>query len=157
LYFNLSHSGNWVLLGLSDSTIGVDVEQVRRINFNIARRFFSSRECEDLFSISDINNRTDYFFTLWSLKESYIKAEGMGLSIPLDSFSIIKSTSGRKNTYNVIGEKLGDSYDLKCYPNIDKEYKFSACFTKEEEIENITILKIEQIEKLLRNISPISV
>ena len=88
IYFNISHSGNWVVCAIDDSgPVGVDVEVIKPIDFAIAERFFSSDEY-----ISFINQPEElqqkYFFMLWTLKESYIKAEGKGLSIPLNSFSI---------------------------------------------------------------------
>ncbi|MFI2859291.1 4'-phosphopantetheinyl transferase family protein [Paenibacillus sp. JSM ZJ436] len=86
--FNLSHSGDWISLiwNTAGSEIGVDVEKIGTAHMNIAERFFCRDEYMDLLNKDD-NERTEYFFRLWTLKESYIKARGMGLSIPLNSFS----------------------------------------------------------------------
>jgi 4'-phosphopantetheinyl transferase len=86
-HFNLSHSGSWVVCAVAGSPVGIDVEQIKKIDLGIARRFFSPTEHRHLMSLPP-ELRNNYFFTLWSLKESYIKALGKGLSIPLHSFSI---------------------------------------------------------------------
>ncbi|WP_062491249.1 MULTISPECIES: 4'-phosphopantetheinyl transferase family protein [Paenibacillus] len=86
VFFNVSHSGNWVVCALDNSPIGIDIEIVKPIDISIARRFFSTVEYKDIMKRTP-TQREDYFYTLWTLKESYIKAIGKGLSIPLDSFS----------------------------------------------------------------------
>ena len=87
-HFNLSHSGQYVVLAIGHLPLGVDVERMQPMEDtmkSIAARFFTDREYRVLLSKSgDALCRT--FYTLWTLKESYIKAEGRVLSIPLDSF-----------------------------------------------------------------------
>lgn len=85
IHFNLSHSGDWIACVIGDHPIGVDVEGIQPIDLEIANHFFAKSEVADLM-ILPAEKRLPYFFTLWSLKESYIKAEGLGVSIPLDSF-----------------------------------------------------------------------
>ncbi len=88
LAFNLSHTDGMVVLAVAaGGELGIDVEQIdRTVGFDIADRFFSPLEVADLFALPD-SARQQGFFDLWTLKEAYIKACGMGLSIPLDSFS----------------------------------------------------------------------
>lgn len=86
-HFNISHSGEWVVIAIDNVPIGIDIQEVTNIDIKIAKRFFSSEESEYIFSL-DEENRIDAFFKLWSLKEAYVKAEGKGLSIPLNSFTI---------------------------------------------------------------------
>jgi 4'-phosphopantetheinyl transferase len=68
--------------------LGVDVEYLLspEKTVNIAESFFSPIEVQHLFTLP-AKKRTDRFFDLWTLKEAYIKACGMGLSIPLDHVS----------------------------------------------------------------------
>ena len=54
---------------------------------DIARRYFSSREVNDLQTLPP-DARAEGFFRRWTRKEAYLKATGMGLQIPLDSFSV---------------------------------------------------------------------
>lgn len=70
-HFSLSHSGDWAVCALDDSPIGVDIERHRPTNIErLATRCFGTNEpltAED-------------FFSLWTRKESYLKAVGIGLS-----------------------------------------------------------------------------
>jgi 4'-phosphopantetheinyl transferase len=86
--FNISHTRGLILLGItSDAAIGVDVEnsRLREPPLKIANQFFASEEVADLQALPRAQQH-DRFFEIWTLKESYIKARGMGLSISLDWF-----------------------------------------------------------------------
>lgn len=89
LQFNLSHTRDIVACVFAvDRIIGVDVEAIdaKCEIFAIAERFFSEAERSYLrrFNGSDAVER---FFKIWTLKEAYIKARGLGLSLPLQDFS----------------------------------------------------------------------
>jgi 4'-phosphopantetheinyl transferase len=88
-FFNLSNTHGLVACAVSRSQrIGVDVENTTRNTepLAIADRFFSEAEVAALKALPDDQHRTR-FFSLWTLKEAYIKARGMGLAIPLGQFS----------------------------------------------------------------------
>ena len=89
LAFNLSHTRGLVACAVArQAEVGVDVEWTARRGRTvaIADRFFSRREVRELQALPDARRR-DRFFDYWTLKESYIKARGMGLAIPLRAFS----------------------------------------------------------------------
>lgn len=89
LSFNISHTHSLIVLGVTRGrALGVDVENIRarEVSTELADRFFSPVEAAALAKIP-LDLRHDRFFEYWTLKESYIKARGMGLSIPLDKFS----------------------------------------------------------------------
>ena len=89
LRFNISHTEGLIACALVlDREIGVDVENLSRGGdlVDIADRFFSPAEVADLHRVP-AEGQSDRFFDYWTLKESYIKARGMGLSIPLEQFS----------------------------------------------------------------------
>ena len=89
LQFNLSHTDGLIACAVAlDCELGVDVEDSQRDarTVDIAERFFSAQECYDLRAL-DRALQADRFFDYWTLKESYIKARGMGLAIPLGQFS----------------------------------------------------------------------
>ncbi|MFE9275693.1 4'-phosphopantetheinyl transferase family protein [Paenibacillus glucanolyticus] len=71
--FNISHSGKWVVCATSSYPIGVDIEYIKPIDFDIARRFFSYDEYRQL-DMCNREQRLSFFYDLWTLKESYIKA-----------------------------------------------------------------------------------
>lgn len=88
LRFNISHSASLVVAALTvEREVGVDVEHTARTApLEIAERFFSAREARELHELP-AGLQASRFWGLWTLKESYIKARGMGLSLPLDRFS----------------------------------------------------------------------
>ena len=89
LRFNLSHTDGLIICGVVlKQDIGVDVEDTERKGapLEIADRFFSAQEVHDLNQVPDSEKRKR-FFNYWTLKESYIKARGMGLSLPLEQFT----------------------------------------------------------------------
>lgn len=88
--FNLSHSGGYALVAVSrQCRVGVDVERIRpdMETAGLARRFFSPAEVSELMALSP-EQQTTGFFLCWTRKEAYIKAQGLGLSLPLDSFDM---------------------------------------------------------------------
>jgi 4'-phosphopantetheinyl transferase len=90
LQFNISHSGEWLLIALAQGRIlGVDVEHMREdmVTREIAERFFSATECGALASLP-AEEQCDAFFACWTRKEAYLKARGDGLSLPLDQFDV---------------------------------------------------------------------
>lgn len=88
--FNLSHSGTKCLIAVTRKReLGVDVERIRPLDDwrEIAKRFFSKRETDQLLALPEAL-RHDGFFATWSRKEAYIKAIGLGLALELGSFAV---------------------------------------------------------------------
>lgn len=97
LRFNLSHADELIVMAVTlDQEIGVDVEYLPRVGkmLDIANSFFSPAEVEQLQNLPP-EKKMNRFYDLWTLKEAYIKACGMGLSIPLDQFSYSFSPQGK--------------------------------------------------------------
>jgi 4'-phosphopantetheinyl transferase len=89
LRFNLSHSKTLAVLAVTiGGEIGVDVEDIRPIEADVAKRFFSAREVASLGTLSDWEEWLAGFYRCWTRKEAVLKAEGAGLRIPLDSFDV---------------------------------------------------------------------
>lgn len=88
--FNLSHSGVFAVIAVAkNQAVGVDIEQVKtqRDLLNIAKHCFAESE---YLAINRLTStwRIDAFYTCWSRKESFVKATGLGLSMPLDKFAV---------------------------------------------------------------------
>lgn len=114
IYFNLSHSENRVMCAVANTPVGCDVEFMKTERIDIAKRFFTDGEYERIVSCSK-EKQKETFYRFWTLKESYIKAVGEGLRIPLDSFEI------------VLGEHINiDDYHFKEY-DLDDGYRYSIC------------------------------
>ncbi len=97
LQFNLSHThGLLALVVTRDADAGVDVEAVTREVeiLTLAQRFFAPAETA-LIKACSADAQRDLFFRLWTLKEAYVKARGLGLQLGLDSFAFHFDTAGR--------------------------------------------------------------
>jgi 4'-phosphopantetheinyl transferase len=115
LAFNISHTRGLVALAVSrDCELGVDVENVvaRSVSMKVADRFFAPAEVDELYRVPH-DRRQDRFFEYWTLKEAYIKARGMGLSIPLEKFSFYYP---QERTVRIaIQPELGDNEGRWCF------------------------------------------
>jgi 4'-phosphopantetheinyl transferase len=90
LCFNLSHSGERVLIAVARGReVGVDLElfAAARADLSVAEFYFAPGEVARLRALP-VDQRSRGFFNCWTRKEAYIKAIGMGVSLPLDSFEV---------------------------------------------------------------------
>lgn len=88
LEFNLSHTEGMCVVALSGSSrVGCDVESLNQpsLEVDIARNFFTPEESEEILTYPPAQ-QVKRLLTYWTLKEAYIKAEGQGLSMGLDTF-----------------------------------------------------------------------
>lgn len=116
--FNLSHSGGYGVCAVSDAAVGVDVELIRPLKQDIARRFFTSTEQGYLAS-----RPTEEFFHLWTRKESFTKALGKGLTLPLDSFSVLDDILYRDNiAWFFHAYPIDDGYLTVCCQHTEAEF-----------------------------------
>ena len=85
--FNLSHAEGLVVCAVADSVVGVDVEKVdeSRTEPAIWENYFAPPEVAALAALPEAQ-RCERFFRYWTLKEAYIKARGLGLSLPVREF-----------------------------------------------------------------------
>jgi 4'-phosphopantetheinyl transferase len=127
-YFNISHSGNYVLLACSTTQkIGIDIEKHRTIEIPLFRKYFNDFEWQN---ILENNIPIQKFFDYWTIKEAAIKCDGRGVEI-LGKTNIINTSS-----------LICDNINLK-YRNffIDENYSASVCAKNIDE--EIKIKKIE--------------
>ncbi len=79
--FNISHSGKYVMCATNtNGRIGIDIERKKPLSFVEFRNYMTPEEWNTL---QEAPNQLEYFYELWTVKESVIKGEGRGLSIPL--------------------------------------------------------------------------
>lgn len=91
IHFNLSHSGDHLVIGVSDEELGVDVETIRPINLDVAKSFCTENE---LSYIHHAEDRYDRFFRVWTLKEAYVKKIGKGLYFDVKNIDLSIEDSG---------------------------------------------------------------
>jgi 4'-phosphopantetheinyl transferase len=118
LSFNISHTRGLIAMAVtSRRAVGVDVEQIvaRQVSMGVANSNFAPEEIADLACVPT-DQQQDRFFEYWTFKESYAKARGLGMSMPLEKF----------------GFRLGDgrSVRLVADPSLDHDvsrWRFWQC------------------------------
>ena len=88
LKFNVSNSFNYLLVGITQGIeLGVDVEKFRsNVEFEkLVERYFTITE-KDFFTTLPEHKKEVFFFDLWTMKEAVVKATGLGMRLPLNSF-----------------------------------------------------------------------
>ncbi len=89
--FNISHSGSLVMCALTtERKVGIDIEEVKDIDLDDFRSIWRQDEWDQ---INTADGSLIPFFTFWTKKEAIIKADGKGLSIPLQSIFIGPATA----------------------------------------------------------------
>lgn len=99
IYFNISHSHDYVIVATSNKEIGIDIEKIRKVNLNIAKRFCTDNEYA---YILNSNNKYYHFWQIYTLKEAYFKMIGQDLA----------------NIKN-IEFSINDKITIKNHPNIN--------------------------------------
>lgn len=89
LYYNLSHSEERVMCIMSDRPVGCDIQKKGQADRRIAEKCFSEKENLALQACTDDEEQKEMICRLWALKESFVKCIGLGLQMPLRSFSVI--------------------------------------------------------------------
>jgi len=89
VFFNISHSGEYVVLAISSNECGVDIEKIENYNEKVAERYFTADEYQHLKKI----NQNDLFYRMWTAKEAIMKAVGLGISMIPNSFSVLPMNS----------------------------------------------------------------
>ncbi|MDR3172790.1 MAG: 4'-phosphopantetheinyl transferase superfamily protein [Treponema sp.] len=94
IHYNLSHSGTIVVAAFDRKPIGIDVEFIKPINNLVTRRVFGPEEREHYARLPQ-EERLHYFYTIWTMKEAYLKKEGVGLTRPMHLFDVISLPNER--------------------------------------------------------------
>lgn len=122
-FYNLSHSGRYVVLAWGNSEVGVDVQQHGDgVNTQaIARRYFTSEEQRYM------QEDPQRFYEIWSKKESYVKYTGHGLNEGLRSFSVFETEQTVRYKYRLL----------------EGGYSLSLCTT--EDSDSLQMLDVQQL------------
>ena len=145
-HYNISHSGDWVVAAFDYNPVGIDIESAANpIEISIAERFFSPTEVS-LLQEQNEEQQQSLFYDLWTLKESYIKAEGAGLSIPLDSFSFEFQEHNKIKFYR--SGKPDTSWDFKQY-RIDPGYALAVCGREPDFPEQVEAVRWDKLISII--------
>jgi 4'-phosphopantetheinyl transferase len=122
LFFNISHCNGLAVCAVEPFETGVDAENIRKYPSGALKRAFSEREKEIVLSHE---NPDEMFFRIWTLKESFVKAIGIGVSYPLNTAEFIISG-------NEIISVGSDGYSFVQFM-INHEFVCSLCVKKKAE------------------------
>ena len=122
--YNVSHSGEYVVCVVHDEAVGVDIEYIGPYDLHLAKELFKEEEYQDLLNAND--DRLGAFYDIWTLKESYVKAVGEGLSKPLKDFSMKKHNNGFIHVTDVHTKRQIKDYICRQY-QVDSRYRLSVC------------------------------
>jgi 4'-phosphopantetheinyl transferase len=131
VHFNLSHSGQWVVIAYGSRPVGIDVEKIcwDSGKENLARRYFTADEQDYVFGRGP-QGCAARFFEIWTAKESYLKYIGTGLRKALDSFSVLQINVPNR---------------LAFQPDIG----YSLCLWSEEERVDKTVISVSELLEVI--------
>lgn len=110
LYFNISHSFDYIITAISQKEIGIDIEKIRKTLLNTINHF--ATENEKKYILSSKNNIEERIFKIYTLKEAYFKMIGSNLNNILNIEFIIKDDIVSCSDNSV---KVGFINDIKGY------------------------------------------
>lgn len=110
-HFNISHTSNWAGCAFHNLPIGFDLEEIRPIPMDTSKEFMSDEELYEL-SILPQDEKYQYLYSIWTLKESYLKYLGSGFTHNI--------------TENVSFINNGNYYSLKDNRNTENNLKFKT-------------------------------
>lgn len=140
IHFNLSHSGEWVVCAIGDTSVGIDVEITTKTLLPSTYKCFSKREIQ-LFDVLPEEDQADLFYQIWTLKESFVKNNGKGLSYSFDKFSF----EFKNNNIELIQDNLIIN-DFSFYSKkIDEKHWYALCTEQYEGIEDIIFVNLKEL------------
>ena len=124
LYFNISHTKGLISCVVSlHHPLGVDVEYLDRKNVSFIEEYLAPVEREKIM-MTQYGDKTSCLYELWTLKEAYLKADGRGLYVPLDSFGFL---FGEKQTED---RQIEKKIQIQFYGSINEQQSAEQWFFK---------------------------
>ncbi len=131
IHFSLSHSGDYAICSIGDHPVGNDIEHIRQGRLKVADRFFAAEEQDWLYAVEDEEERTRRMFRIWTMKESFLKVTGRGMSLPLSEFAVhVDEESQRIRVRHKVDAKY---YHMKEYDGIGN-YCVAVCSQEDQDI-----------------------
>ncbi|CAM1357019.1 4'-phosphopantetheinyl transferase family protein [Tenacibaculum halocynthiae] len=125
--FNISHSEEYVVCAISNDekvSLGIDIEKVKPIELNSFSSVFSPEEKQEI-------NSYNKFYTCWTRKEAVVKADGRGLTIPLNTINTLNlSTKLENEKYYLSRVDINKGYiaHIASQTKIEKMNVINFCF-----------------------------
>jgi 4'-phosphopantetheinyl transferase len=133
--FNISHSGEYVVCVIGENIkVGIDIEEIREIQFDDFKKVMTKQQLQDIYTA---HNPIKTFFKFWTIKESVIKADNRGLSIPLLDLHVKDNTVKYDNQIWYLNQLEIDENYCACLATNKKHIKIRTYnidfFNKEKE------------------------
>lgn len=149
IHFSLSHSGEYAVCSIGESPVGNDIERIRQGRLKVADRFFTVQELEFLYGGQDrdeknlacdddgrgyqrgnVEETTQRMFRIWTMKESFLKVTGRGMTLPLNGFSVLVEEGQKIRVEQDLDSTV---YRMKEYQDIPG-YRVAVCCAEGSEI-----------------------
>lgn len=133
IHFSLSHSGDYAICSIGAHEIGNDIELIKSGRERVAQRFFAKEELDWIYEARDLREKDERIFRIWTMKESFLKVTGRGMSLPLKDFTVVAADDGSAGVCVDVRQNINDiTYCIKEYamPETLAEYdayKISVC------------------------------
>lgn len=139
--FNISHSEDIVMVAVSENETGCDIEKITETDLDIAKKFFFREEYENIAALPASEERNELFFRYWTLKESFMKATGLGMRLPLDSFQILIGNDGKTGVRQSVDTKNYNFTEIDAVQG----YKCAVCTAGNAAETNVKIVDFREI------------
>ena len=119
IHFSISHSGDYAICSIGDKPMGNDIELIKPGRLKVADRFFAREELEWMYAVQDEEEVTRRMFRIWTMKESFLKVTGKGISLPLGDFAVVMDEEQDririKHTFNARYDHVKEYQDITGY------------------------------------------
>lgn len=124
-FFNLSHSNDFVMLAVSDTPVGCDIEKLHKTV--LSHHVFHPNELDALSNLPSGDIQNHEFLRLWTAKEAFLKAIGTGIDAKASSYDFSKS-----NTISLYDGHFGNSNFIQfaIFLTIFRVFAINACNRK---------------------------
>lgn len=133
LYFSISHCNNIVVCIISKRNVGIDIEDIKKVNKFVVKKSLTELE---LSKLASLNNKEEYFFRIWTLKEALLKVNGFGLSYGMKNVEFYinnKILRNSKKEENISCNLNGFSFNQEKIKIEDKEFIISVAWEENYE------------------------
>ena len=124
IHFSLSHSGDYAICSIGDKAMGNDIELIKQGHLKVADRFFAQEELDWMYAAQEEEAVMERMFRIWTMKESFLKATGKGISLPLSDFTVL--VDEEQDKIRVKHKFNAKYYHMKEYSEI-AGYRVAVC------------------------------
>ncbi|GEM_PF-1317757 len=138
-HFNISHSKRWVVLAVSKDEIGVDIEYIKPVCFDTMKGALTEEEYTKLQSLPKYEAEK-YFYKIWTVKESFLKMIGIGLSLSPNRLQ----TNVYVEEPTILLDGKQQNVTIQTF-QIESNYQISVCGKGMNHIQKMEILHAGQL------------